>query len=217
MLPAERSRPLNSVVARLATVATCLFLPACASSRPTVLPDPVPVQEQRLRPGDMLRIDVWRQLEYSGEFSIGIDGRLLHPLYQELELEGLSAEEARREVEHFLTGYVSSARIVVEPLFRVSVGGEVREPAVYPMVRGSTVAEAVAVAGGPTALAKLDEVVLVRDGVQYALTLGQDDLITFGQVPVTSDFELWRDVIGPVATLAALTLSVIRIGNESGR
>ena len=227
MLFAQRSPRPTSAAGSLAALAVCLVLPACATPAPTVLPDAIPFQEQRLRPGDMLRIDVWRQLEYSGEFAIGIDGHLLHPLYQELELEGLSADQARSAIEEFLTGYISGARIVVEPLFRVSVGGEVQEPAVYPMVRGSTVAEAVAMAGGPTALAKLDEVVLVRDGVRYELTLGEDDLVTFGQLPVASgdqillqresQFELWRDVIGPVATLAALTLSVIRIGNESAR
>jgi len=213
------------VARRLVAVLFLGSLAACASAAPTVLPEQVPLTEQRLRPGDMLRIDVWRQPEYSGEFSIGINGRLLHPLYQELPLDGLSADQAHDSIERFLAGYIQGARIVVEPLFRVSVGGEVREPAVYSMVRGSTIAEAVAMAGGPTVLAKLDEVVLVRGGSQYLLRLGQEDMVTFGQLPVASgdqilleresQFNLWQDVIGPVATIAALTLAIIRIGNES--
>jgi len=75
-------------------------------------------------------------------------------------------------------------------------------------------------------LAKLDEVVLVRGGAQYTLRLGEE-VVTFGQLPVLSGdqivlsrqstFNLWRDVIGPVSTLAALILSAIRIGESTDR
>lgn len=202
----------------------CPLVTSCASVE-TVPPEPPPPQDQVLRPGDLLRIEVWRQPEYSGEFAIGVDGRLLHPLYQEVPLEGLPVFEVRREIQRFLSDYIEGARLVVEPVYRVSVGGEVRQPAVYQVDRGSTVAEAIALAGGPTVLARLDEVLLVRSGTQYTLRLG-DDLITFGQLPIVSgdqifldrqsQFNLWRDVIGPVATLAALVLSSLRIGQVTG-
>jgi len=204
----------------------CQLLTSCAAARPTVLPEPAPVESQVLRPGDLLRIQVWREPEYSGDFLIGVGGRLVHPLYRAVPAEGLSVSEVRGEVEEFLSGYLAGAQIIVEALYPVSVAGEVRQPAVYRMERGATVAEAVAMAGGPTVLAKLDEVVLVRGGAQYTLRLGEE-VVTFGQLPVLSGdqivlsrqstFSLWRDVIGPVSTLAALILSAIRIGESTDR
>jgi polysaccharide export outer membrane protein len=192
---------------------------ACAPP-PTVLPAPVPEGDQRLQAGDVLRIDVWRQPEYSGEFQIGVDGRLLHPLYQDFQLAGLPVSRAREEVGQYLEGYLQGARFVVEPLYRVAVGGEVRQPAVLQVPRGTTIADVVAQAGGPTVLAKLDEVLLVRSGTQHPLRLGET-LATFGGVPIVSGdqvlverkstFNVWRDVIGPVATLSALVLSIVRI------
>ncbi|MGD2045940.1 MAG: SLBB domain-containing protein [Gemmatimonadota bacterium] len=177
-----------------------------------------------LQPGSVLRIQVWRQPEYSGDFVLGVEGRLVHPLYQEVPLEGLTLAEARVAIEEFLAGYLQGAQITVEPLYRVSVGGEVREPAVYQVERGTTVAEAVAVAGGPTAVARLDQVTLARGNELYTLRLGED-VVTAGLLPVVSgdqifieresEFSVWRDVIGPVGTLAALVLSSIRISQST--
>jgi polysaccharide export outer membrane protein len=199
------------------------LLMACGSGQ-TQLPEPVPVQEQVLQPGSVLRIQVWRQPEYSGDFVLGVEGRLVHPLYQEVPLEGLTLAEARVAIEEFLAGYLQGAQITVEPLYRVSVGGEVREPAVYQVERGTTVAEAVAVAGGPTAVARLDQVTLARGNELYTLRLGED-VVTAGLLPVVSgdqifieresEFSVWRDVIGPVGTLAALVLSSIRISQST--
>ena len=82
-------------------------------------------------------------------------------------------------------------------------------------------AEAVALAGGPTVQARLDEVTLVRSNELYNLRLGED-VVTFGQLPVVagdqilldrqSDFSIWRDVVGPASALAALLFTVLRIG-----
>jgi polysaccharide export outer membrane protein len=206
-------------------VVLCQLLAGCATPT-TVLPEPVGVQDQLLRPGNVLRIQVWRQLEYSGEFVLGVDGRLVHPLYQEVPLEGLSVSEARAAIEQFLAGYLQDAQMVVEPLYRVSVAGEVRQPAVYQVERGTTVAEAVALAGGPTVLARLDEVTLVRSNELYTLRLGED-VVTFGQLPVLSGdqillerqstFSVWRDVVGPVSTIAALVFTSLRISELTGR
>lgn len=181
-------------------------------------------ETQELGPGDVVQIQVWRQPDYSGEITVGADGNLLHPIYRDLVVAGMTVPEARAEVQSELSRYIQGAQVVVEPLFRVSVGGEVREPGVYPMLRGTTVAEAVAMAGGPTAVARLDEVRLLRNGTEYLLRLEAEELITFGELRLASgdqilverqsDFSVWRDVVGPVATLAALLLTVLRIGNE---
>jgi len=214
--PGKRS-PVRRGLASVLLLSQLLM--GCAGGQ-TQLPELVPVQDQVLVPGSVLRIQVWRQPEYSGDFVLGVEGRLVHPLYQEVPLEGLTLAQARTAIEEFLADYLAGAQITVEPLYRVSVGGEVRQPAVYQVERGTTVAEAMALAGGPTAVARLDRVTLARGNDLYTLRLGED-VITAGQVPVVtgdqifierqSQFSIWRDVIGPVGTLAALVLSSIRI------
>jgi protein involved in polysaccharide export with SLBB domain len=209
--------------ALVAVVALTQLLVACATTQAT-LPEPVPVQDQVLQTGSVLRIQVWRQPEYSGDFVLGVEGRLVHPLYQEVPLEGLTLPQARVAIARFLADYLQGAQITVEPLYRVSVGGEVRQPAVYQVERGTTVAEAVALAGGPTAVARLDQVTLARGNELYNLRLGEE-VVTAGQLPVVSgdqifieresQFSVWRDVIGPVGTLAALVLSSIRISQST--
>lgn len=206
------------------TLLCCQLLTACATASMT-LPPPVPEQERPLRVGDILSIDVWRQPEYSGEFVIGSGGGLLHPLYQETRIAGLPISEARDRITEFLSGYLQGARLVVEPLYSVSVAGEVREPSVYHVGRGTTVAEAIALAGGPTTQAQLDQLLLVREGEQFRLKLGEQ-LTSFGGIPVVSGdqvlvqrvsgFSVWRDVVAPVGTLASLVVAIIRIGEKSG-
>lgn len=207
----------------IAGVLVCTqVLTACASARSRP-PSPVAPAQQTLRAGDILRVDVWRQPEYSGEFRVGPDGTLLHPLYQQIPVAGLTPNAAREKISSFLEGYLQAARLMVEPLYTVSIGGEVRSPDVYHVEGGTTVAESIGLAGGPTARAELNKVLLVRDGEQYDLSLG-DEVSTFGSIPIVSgdqilvyprsDFSLWRDVVAPVGTLASLVLVIIRIGQS---
>lgn len=203
-------------------VATQVML-SCGSARPTP-PEPIPPGQRTLQAGDIIRIDVWRQPEYSGEFHVGADGTLLHPLYQEIPAAGLSTTQVREQIANLLTGYLQGARLVVEPLFSVAIGGEVREPDVYHVRGGTTIAQIVGMAGGPTTRAELNRILLVRAAEEYELNLG-DDVSTFGSIPVVSgdqilvyprsDFSLWRDIVGPVATLTSLVLAVLRIGDRT--
>ena len=64
-------------------VAAMLMAPiASAAAQARVLRDPV------LRPGDMLRITVWRHPEMSGDFAVAPDSTLVHPLYQAVRVAG---------------------------------------------------------------------------------------------------------------------------------
>ena len=222
-----RSRRVSRSLARggaALTVLGCHLLTACGSSSMR-LPPPVVAQERPLQAGDILRIDVWRQPEYSGEFVIGPGGGLVHPLYQEIALAGLSIPAARHRISEFLSGYLQTAQLVVEPLYSVSVAGEVSQPSVYHVLPGTTVAQAIAMAGGPTTQARFDEVLIVRDGERFQLELGEE-LTSFGSISVVSgdqvlvdersDFSVWRDVIIPVGTIATLVLTIVRIGDLTG-
>src|SRR5687767_6498171 len=63
-----------------------------------------PAAEVVLKPGDLLRITVWRKPEYSGEFGIATDGTVLHPLYRNMRVAGVSMAELEARFREYLKG-----------------------------------------------------------------------------------------------------------------
>jgi polysaccharide export outer membrane protein len=101
-----------------------------------------------LSPGDSVRITVWRSPEMSGDFVVGADGSITHPLYRTVKVAGLPIATVEANLGRFLAGFQSSPQFVVEPLIRVAVSGEVTRPTVFALRPQTTVGEAVARAGG---------------------------------------------------------------------
>jgi polysaccharide export outer membrane protein len=175
-----------------------------------------------LQPGDVLRVNIWRQPEFSGDFAIGPDSVLVHPLYQDIRVGGLELTAARQRLADFLSTYLQDAHLVVQPLYPVTVAGEVGEPNLYHFTRGTTVAQAIAQAGGPTAEGRLDRVVLQRGDANVTGSLTAE-FSQFGALPVGSGdqifvqrrttFNFFRDVMAPVTNLAVLALTIVRISN----
>jgi polysaccharide biosynthesis/export protein len=120
----------------------------------TALPEALPGQSPGttaagvLSPGDSVRISVWRSPEMSGDFVVGADGSITHPLYRTVKVAGLPMATVEANLGRFLAGFQSSPQFVVEPLIRVAVSGEVTRPTVFALRPQTTVAEAVARAGG---------------------------------------------------------------------
>ncbi len=171
-----------------------------------------------VRPGDVLRINVWRHPELSGEFLIGPDSALVHPVYQVVKVGGASLPVVKERLRGLLTTYEQDVQLVVEPLFPVTVAGEVRLPNLYRLPQGTTIAQAVALAGGPTEQGRLDKIRLIRrDGEitidlahSYAkyetLPLGSGDQLLVAR---RGSFSVLRDLFLPVASLTAAVAAVI--------
>src|SRR5436853_3239668 len=47
-----------------------------------------PLEDRALRPGDVLRINVWRHPELSGDFVVAPDSTLVDPVYQVVKVAG---------------------------------------------------------------------------------------------------------------------------------
>jgi polysaccharide export outer membrane protein len=118
-----------------------------------------------LSPGDSVRIVVWRKPEMSGDFIVGPDGTITHPLYRAVRVGAVPFSTAETNVRNFLARFEQDPQFVLEPLLRVAVSGEVGRPQVFAVRPETSIAEAVAQAGGPTQFGKRNEVrVLRRDG-----------------------------------------------------
>jgi polysaccharide biosynthesis/export protein len=101
-------------------------------------------------PGDVVRISVWRQPELSGEFYIMSDGTIVHPLYRGVKVTGIPFTDVEARIRAILAEYEATPQFVIEPLLRIAVGGEVGTPNLYTVPPETTIAQAVALAGGPT-------------------------------------------------------------------
>ena len=124
-----------------------------------------------LQPGDVVKVTVWRNTEMSGDFMVGVNGALRHPLYQEVPIAGVPLHEVETRLRQFLTKYEQNPQLVVEPLFQVTVGGQVRTPNLYPLPRTTTISQAIALAGGVTTEGQLNKVKLYRNGKEYQVDL----------------------------------------------
>lgn len=152
---------------------------------------PVSTQDYRLGPLDTLSIKVFQEPELSFDsLPVSLSGKISYPLLGEMPVAGLStADVAQLLATRLNARYLRHAAVSVSldraANFTVTVDGEVRKPGVYqiPGARLSLL-QAVALGEGVTDLAKLDEVIVIREtnGKRYVARFDLRD-IRAGQSP----------------------------------
>jgi polysaccharide biosynthesis/export protein len=123
---------------------------------------PPTAEQVTLAPGDSIRVVVWRKPEMSGDFIVGPDGTITHPLYQSVRVGGIPFATAQINLRNFLARFEQDPQFVAEPLIRVAVSGEVGRPAMYAMRPETSIPEAVAQAGGPRETGNKNRVLVLR-------------------------------------------------------
>jgi polysaccharide biosynthesis/export protein len=119
-------------------------------------------EQVTLSPGDSVRVVVWRKPELSGDFIVAPDGSITHPLYRTVRVGGVPFATAEANLRTFLARFEQDPQFVLEPLVRVAISGEVGRPQVFALRPETSIAEAVAQAGGPNPLGKRDQVRVLR-------------------------------------------------------
>lgn len=175
-----------------------------------------------LQPGDMVKITVWRNAEMSGDFVVGVNGALRHPLYQDVPIAGVPLSEVEARLTKFLTKFEQNPQLVVEPLFQVTVGGEVRTPNLYPLPRTTTISQAVALAGGVTTVGRLDKVKLYRNGQEVDVDLtdpsgrwSNEPIQSGDQLIVTKKGNFFTSFFLPLISVAGAVASIINISTRN--
>ncbi|MEA3390621.1 polysaccharide biosynthesis/export family protein [Sphingobium sp. CCH11-B1] len=175
----------NGITGNMAVLLACVLLGACATvedaprgeaAYAAIPPAPAVGMEYRIAPDDVLRIQVYHEPELSLEDAqVSAAGMIRMPWIGDVSVAGLTTSEASDVIAGRL-----GQRYLVSPqvtLFvkkavsrRITVDGEVREPGLYPFEGRILLSQAVAMAKGPTRLAGLDQVVVVRsmDGQRQA-------------------------------------------------
>jgi polysaccharide export outer membrane protein len=122
--------------------------------------------EYRLHPGDRLAISVWKEPEMQREMTIAPDGKVSFPLTGEIQAAGKVVGDVRREIESRLKKFIPEPTVNVSVVNvegnRVFVIGQVTRPGAYVMNPELNVLQALSLAGGGTAFAKLDGILILR-------------------------------------------------------
>jgi len=139
--------------------------------------------EISVRPGDGLGISVLGEKDLTGKVMVQEDGAIALPLVGEVVVQGLTPTAIAGLLSERLAQYVKNPQVTVQIVERaplkIVVSGAIRSPGVYLVPAGSRMAEALALAGGPTPAANLSQVSVVRAGsarvVDYARFLDGGD------------------------------------------
>jgi polysaccharide export outer membrane protein len=205
------------VLAALVLAALVFAMPATTRAQTSErAPDPV-----TLAPGDQLRIAVWGHPEFSGDFVIAPDGSITHPLLRDVKASGIPMAQLETRLRSFLVRFIADPAFVTTPLLHVFVGGDVRSPATYVAPPGTTIDQALLLAGGPIASSKLSEVVLVRDRRRTVLDLTMEegaagigpvhsgDQILVPHIPEGKSFA--RDVLLPMVSVVGVLTGIANL------
>jgi polysaccharide export outer membrane protein len=203
-----------STVSRWSTVAVVVALLLLPLRDAGAQGDPAGVV---LGPGDIVKITVWRQPEYSGEYLVGGDGRVAHPLYRDIRVTGRSIADVEADLGKFLrANVVENPQFIIEPLLRVAVGGEVRLPNLYSLRPELTVAQAISVAGGPNERARRDRVRVLRGGETLVLDLSRPNsgamatrVRSGDQIVVERRSAVFREYVAPTITVIGAVAAIV--------
>ncbi len=141
-----------------------------------------------IEPGDTMDIRVWRGAGEEQYSSLVREGGLIGVAFLEIEVAGLTVAEAEGRIREKLVPYMRNPRVQVQlkkrvvKLKRVFVLGDVKKPGVHPMSKQMTVLNAIMLADSYNETAVLEEVRVIRGGLQRPEILTADiaRMLTYG-------------------------------------
>jgi len=151
---------------------TLVVAAGCAGTLPNYdyakEPDPRG-RELVLGVGDSISINVWENKDFNTDATIRPDGTITMPLIGDIKAVGETPSSLKAKIKSRLGDYVrlgTSAEITVAVKswrsYRFTVQGEVTHAGVFGAEQFLTVADAMALAGGPSKFAKRNEITLLR-------------------------------------------------------
>jgi polysaccharide export outer membrane protein len=121
----------------------------------------------RIGAGDVLQISVWREPDASApEVVVRSDGKITLPLIGEVEVAGLTPDQVKdslvEKFSHYINGPVVSVYAKEINSRKVFVLGAVKNQGPIPLLRPSTVLQAIGEAGGLGEWAKKKKIYVLR-------------------------------------------------------
>jgi protein involved in polysaccharide export with SLBB domain len=184
----------------------CIALPLGATEE-------IERKESAFRPGDKVKILIWRQEDITGEYQLDFDGELRLPLVGKVPAQGLTADALTDTLVSRYSAFIKNPMIMVTPRFRVTILGAVKMPGSYWVSGAENVTDLIAMAGGLAEKAAMERTkvtrgnkVIVVNAAQYIRT-GKtlDDIgIQSGDIVVVprSRWPNWSELAVILSTVA---------------
>lgn len=122
-----------------------------------------------LRPTDRISVNVYREPELSSaDLRIGVEGNVSLPMLGSIPAAGMTAKQFEQDLTRRLAALgikspMVSVNITDYASHLVTVEGAVNKPGVFVFQPGARLSSAVAMASGPTRVAKRDQVAVFRE------------------------------------------------------
>ena len=163
-----------------AVLVSCALAPYIFAQEPAASNDNV--VDYRIQPGDLLEISVWREDYLERQVVVQPDGKISFPLVGILNAAGTTVEAVQMLVAQRLAQYIPDPVVTVSIKEingnRVYVLGQVQRPGQFIMNPTIDVIQALALAGGTTPFAELNEIKILRreDGTQRLISFRFADM-----------------------------------------
>ncbi len=175
------------------------------------------IRAQHLRPGDVIRLQIWREPLMSGEFLVDEAGIVVFPRIGEYRVLDETPESLEAKLLAAYRKYLRNPSIDVTVLRRIRIMGAVKSPGLYPVDPTVTVADAIALAGGATPIGDPTKVQIIRNDEVVTTELNQNTRLA--DSPIQSGDQLFvperswvaRNSNVVAATIAGLMSLVIAL------
>lgn len=135
-----------------------------------------------LQPGDVLTVSVWKEQDLQTDVLVRPDGSFSFPLAGDVEAVGKTVADVRALLVERLKRYIPTPVVTVAVKQiggnRIYVVGRVNRAGDFPLSSPLDVMQAIALAGGTTPFAAINDIVILRrqNGEQQALHFHYSDV-----------------------------------------
>ncbi len=174
----------------------------------TVTPDYI------IGPEDILEITVWKNADLSKQVQVRPDGRISLPLLGDISAVAKTPVQLTDEISAGLRVYMENptVSIMIKEVnsYQIYVLGEVNKPGKYPLKSKTTLLQGITVAGGFTAMAARNKIVIFRfskDGGHEGLTklrASYDDIVVRDGSSQNMELKPGDQIVVPSETMVVL-------------
>ncbi len=140
--------------------------------------------DYKIGPQDLLRIDVWKELEISRTAPVRPDGKISLPLLNDVQAAGLTPMQLAAVISDGLKKYITNPQVTVSVAEinsrRIYVTGEVLKAGAFPLLPNMTVLQALSSSGGFSQFARVKNIYVLRkeDGKDVKHPFNYKDVVS---------------------------------------
>jgi protein involved in polysaccharide export with SLBB domain len=144
---------------------------------------------QLIRSGDVIRLNIWREPDMSGEYIVDEAGTVVFPRVGEYNVLGDTNASLQGRLLADYQQYLRNPSIDIIVLRRIGIIGSVNQPGLKLVDPTVTISDALALAGGATPLGDPNKIRILRDGQEIAVEVGADTRLS--DSPIRSGDQLF--------------------------